>query len=152
MKKTSDVLNSFDKDSDFMRQIALEYIDLGNFRAIEARMGIELGTLEHIFFEFPRYEEKFDEELEKQASKKLQRESRHRIFKLLKSLDDLIELDKSDGKNAGEQLRAVQILAQILQKAINIGKVDKGAEDDMEKLWKDLERERKAKSNLEAMP
>lgn len=151
MKKTSDVLNLFDTDPEFVRKIALEYIDLGDFRAIEARMNIELGTLEHIFYEHPVYEEKFDAMLDKQAQKKLQRESRHKIFNLIQSLTDLIDADKGDGGSSQEKLRAAQILAQILQKAMNVGKQATDGEDDMEKLWKDLERERKTKPSSKDM-
>ncbi len=150
MKKTSDVLLAFESDPDFVRQVALEYIEFGDFRVMESRMNIELGTLELVFYEYPECEEKFDAELERQSQKKLKRESRFRIFKLLRSLDELIAVGREEGGNSQEQLRAAQILAQILQKAINLGKEQQVEEDEMEKLWKSLERERKSKSDKDS--
>jgi len=149
MLKTADIINKFETDVAFIRRTALEYIKAGDFELVERRIGIEQDTLERLFYDNAKISDLFDAELDKQTRKKLNRESKHKIFKLIGGLQDIMDESgaESEGSGAMEKLRAATILSGLLTKFISTGDDKTEDKDEIDRIYEELAGERKAKTD-----
>jgi len=151
MYTKAEVIELF-KSPDFVRKLALLWIQYGKWPPIEASLGIPQGTIEECFLESAELETIFDKELSVQTTKRVKRDSSHHLFSLMKKLQEIVEdVDDIDedgkivpGTNAIHRMRAATVLIGIYKASIieTAGKKDAGEKDELDKLYEEIVNER----------
>jgi len=143
-----EVQRQFDENQDFVRQIALEFLDYGKFKSVEARLNIKPGIIEKLFYEKPRYEKLFDDELSRQAKNRLFREGHVNIFKISRRLISVTN-DEKAYEDGGPTIKDVVSDANRLAKLYDSVLKTKGdaKKDSLDEIWEDVSSERKSKES-----
>jgi hypothetical protein len=103
----------FDEDPNFVRQLALTYIEIGKINVVEAKLGIKPNALVDLFYEQPKYERAFDMALQNEANNKIMREGYVNVFKISRRLLEVISDDNSP-EDMGPTIKDVVSAANTL--------------------------------------
>lgn len=143
MLTEQDVIEKLENDSYFIRQLCLTYLDACTFKRTEANLGIHVGVLEKVFYEYPRYERMFDEELSRQAQGKLFREGQVNVFKLTTRLLEVAE-DTNSQEDGGPTIKDVVSAANTLAKLYDSVLKQKGdkKKDALDSIFDEVKSER----------
>lgn len=140
MDKLIEALNN---DKYFIKKIAKTYIELGDFKHVELDLGLEINSIEQLFDDNPDFANEFDDVLQHIKVNRLRREGSHKIFKVLKSLYDVVDddTDVSDGgPTISDKVRAANTIVKIVEVTEKSKKGDKET-GDIDDILREIEGE-----------
>lgn len=135
------LLEALSNDMNFIKKIAAKYIDFGEFKYVELDLGIEIGSIEELFDENPDFANEFDDALQAFTIKRMRREGAHKLFKIIKSLYDVLSDDtgvEDGGPSISDKVKAANTLAKFVE-VPKSKKGDKG--DEIDDLLREIESE-----------
>lgn len=152
MLNKEQVKQQIEHDSEFARQIAIKFLELGMMKAVESHFNIEIGVLDDLFYEVPRYQQMFDEELDKQFQKQLAREGYINMLRVSKRLAEVAS-NQAAAADGGPTIKDVVSAASTLTKIHENVLKKKGSakKDELDELW-DTINESKPEKGASDMP
>lgn len=126
-----------------MKKLARAYITHGDFRYVELEFGLEASSIEQLFDDNPDFAIEFDETLQSIKMNRLRREGSHKIFKVLKSLYDVVDDDtepSEGGPTISDKVRAANTIVKIVEVTDKSKKGDKDS-GDIDDILREIEGE-----------
>lgn len=113
-----DLIEKVSLDKGYLKKIAKQYIELGDFKYVELELKLEPGSIDEMFEECPDLAAEFDEQLTVITRSKMRREGSFKIFKIIKALYEVLE-DRSAPEDGGpsltDRVKAANTLAKLLE-------------------------------------
>jgi len=133
------LLEAIENDPRLLKKIAILYIAMGSFTAVEHKFGFDTGEIELYFEANPETSDEFDNVLDETVRVKARREGSYKLFKVIDTLYAVLDDDTEyteGGPSISDKVKAANALAKLLETPKQ-KKGDKG--DHLDDLLKQLE-------------
>jgi len=132
------------EDDNFMRKVAQLYLRFGEFLSIEEELGLKRGAFAKIMRESPEVWEKIATTIDTEFEEEQRIASKARIRKALNRLSATVDAVEDESTALKAALGILQFDLKLLRQERKVEE-----EDDLDKLWREVTSEPKAKEDAE---